>query len=79
MIDLGFISWLASKFAPAPVPLSGDDLAAFTDEYMELYGDIYIRELAFWSATNLIANSVSKCEFKTFKKREEVKGTRIFL
>jgi HK97 family phage portal protein len=79
VIDLGFISWLASKFAPASVPLSGDDLAAFTDEYMELYGDIYIRELAFWSAVNLVANSVSKCEFKTYRKGEEVKEREYYL
>ena len=46
-----------------------------TDE--ELYAivaEINIRELAFWSCVNLIANSVSKCEFKTFVGSKEAKG-----
>ena len=44
-----------------------------TDEEMyNIIAEIQIRELAFWSCVNLIANSVSKCEFKTFSGSKEV-------
>lgn len=36
-------------------------------------GEVYVRELAFWACVNLIANAVSKCEFKTFERGKEVK------
>lgn len=36
-------------------------------------GEVYVRELAFWACVNLIANAVSKCEFKTFERGQEVK------
>src|SRR5690606_1583811 len=41
--------------------------------------DVYIREMAFWSATNLLANAVSKCEFKTYFKNKEIKGKEYYL
>ncbi len=40
---------------------------------------MYVRELAFRSAVNLIANSVSKCEFKTFLRGEETQGPEYYL
>jgi len=51
-----------------------------TDE--ELYAivaEIQIRELAFWSCVNMVANSVSKCELKTFANGKEVKGKEYYL
>ena len=48
------------------------------DEYASLVADIYIREMAFWSAVNLVANAVSKCEFKTFMNGKKPKA-RIYL
>lgn len=50
-----------------------------TDE--ELYAivaEINIRELAFWSCINMVANSVSKCELKTFAGGKEVKGKEYY-
>ena len=76
---MGLLSWLADKFGSDPVPVSGEDLSLYTDEYIALIGDIYIRELAFWSCTNVIANAVSKCEFKTFVKNKETKGREYYL
>ena len=74
---MSFISWLKEKLGSAPVPLSAlGDLAA---EYSELVADIYIREMAFWSAVNLVANAVSKCEFKTFVNGKETKGREYYL
>jgi len=67
---MGLISWLASKLSSS-VPVNGIDLEI--DEYMSVVGDIYVREMAFWTAVNLISNSISKCEFKTFENGQEVK------
>jgi len=51
-----------------------------TDEEMyAIVAEIHIRELAFWSCVNMIANSVSKCEFKTFMAGKEVKGKEYYL
>jgi HK97 family phage portal protein len=67
---VGLISWLASKLG-APVPVNSIDFDI--DEYMSAVGDIYVREMAFWAATNLIANAISKCEFKTYENFKEVR------
>ena len=74
---MSFWTWLKSKFSGGSIPLSGCDIDY--DEYTALYGDIYIREMAFWSAVNLIANAVSKCEFKTFVNNTETKGREYYL
>lgn len=72
---MGLISWLASKLGGS-TPLSG----AHIDEALEQYfNEVHIREVAFWSAVNLIANAVSKCEFKTYVKGKETKGAEYYL
>ena len=38
-----------------------------------------VRELAFAAAANLIANTVSKCEFKTFFAGQEIKADEYYL
>ena len=76
---MGFINWLKSLFGSDPIPLTGTDMSIYADEYSALVGDIYIREMAFWSAVNLIANAVSKCEFKTFVGGKETKGREYYL
>ena len=51
-----------------------------TDEEMyAIVAEIHIRELAFWSCVNMIANSVSKCELKTFAAGKEIKGREYYL
>jgi len=74
---MNIIDWLITKFKGKPVPLNynGDVI----DEYASTVFDIYVREMAFWSAVNLLANAVSKCEFKTFLNRKEVKGKEYYL
>lgn len=74
---MGFISWLKEKLGGAPVPLN--DVGGLAAEYAELIGDIYIREMAFWSAVNLVANAVSKCEFKTFLNGKETQAREYYL
>lgn len=77
---MGLITWLADRLgSKTPVPLSGDDLGGFLGEYKTEMGEFYIRELAFFSALNLIASAVAKCEFKTFVEGEETKGREYWL
>ena len=76
---MGVISWLKDFFSDEIVPVSGDDLGIALEEYAALVGDIYIREMAFWSAVNLVANAVSKCEFKTYVNGKEAKGREYYL
>jgi HK97 family phage portal protein len=77
--SISLITWLKSLFGSSPVPLSGADLSVYAEEYAATVGDIYFREMAFWSATNLISNAVSKCEFKTFMDGKEIKEREYYL
>lgn len=43
------------------------------EEFYNIVAEIQIRELAFWSCVNMVANSISKCELKTYKNNLEVK------
>jgi HK97 family phage portal protein len=72
-------TWLKDKFGGGSIPLSGDSLDEFIEDYALAVSDIYIREMAFWSATNLMANAISKCEFKTYLKGDEVKKEEYYL
>lgn len=73
---MGLIGWLSRKLGGGAVPLNGDALEAALEEYV---GDVAIREMAFWSAVNIIASAVSKCEFKVFDKGKEVKDAEYYL
>ncbi len=75
---MGLISWLIDKFRGSPTRANFNEKEIF-DEYTSLVGDIYIREMAFWSAVNLVANAISKCEFKTYLNGNEVKGREYYL
>lgn len=68
---MGLISWLAEKMNGAPVKVNGEGWAG---EISELYADACYRELAMWNAIDLIAKSISKCEFKEFQAGKEKKG-----
>lgn len=76
---MGFFTWAKSLFSGGIVPLSGDKLEAYIEEYSGAVGEYCFREMAFWNATNMIANAVSKCEFKTFKNGKEVKEQEHYL
>lgn len=52
----------------------------FCDENLcGLMADCYLRELAFETCVNLIANAVSKCEFKTYRNGRPVRGREYYL
>lgn len=76
---MGLFTWLKEKFSNGSIPLSGANLDLFIEEYASTACDISFREMAFWSAVNLVANAISKCEFKTFQGGKEVKGEEYYL
>lgn len=75
---MGLLSWLADKLSDKAVPVNFNE-EEYYDEYASLFFDVYVREMAFWSSVNLIANAVSKCEFKTFLNGKEIKGREYYL
>ncbi len=61
-----FFKWLIrSRDAPEPVAV---------EEMLDLFSELYIRELAFQSCVNLVANALSKCEVKTYVNGKAHKG-----
>jgi HK97 family phage portal protein len=74
---VSFTGWLSNVFGfTRKTRITADS----TDEEIESYcAEIYIREMCFWSAVNIIANAVSKCEFKTYTRGKEVKGPEYYL
>lgn len=74
---MGFLEWLSSKVGGGKsVSVSGDEIDDFLQEYTST---ICIREAAFWTAANILANALSKCEFKTYVKGDEKKGSEYYL
>ncbi len=75
---MGLISWLMDKLSGKPVPVNFKE-KEFYEEYASLYFNTTVREMAFWSAVNLVARAISKCEFKTYLDGEEKKGREYYL
>lgn len=75
---MSFLSWLITKLGGS-TSLSGTEVKVYADEYALLAGDIYIREMAFLGAANLVSKAVSKCEFKTYVNGKEKKGSEWYL
>lgn len=76
VIEIGLIGFIKKKLGKDIVPLSGEDLDSALSE---IYTETHIREMAFWNTVNIISNAVSKCEFKTYVRGEEKKGTEYYL
>ena len=75
---MGFISWLSGVLGLNSIPISSADWCS-DPKIDELYANWQIRELAFESAVNLIANFISKCEFKTKRDGKQVKDREWYL
>ena len=76
---LGFREWLIEKLGGNTVKqVSVSDIIADQNVKDAIY-EIYLRELAFWTCVNKIANAVSKCEFKTYRGSQEEKGREYYL
>jgi HK97 family phage portal protein len=71
---LSIRTWLIDRLGGSTQEVEID-----STEFFGLAAEYYVRNLAFQSAINLIANSVSKCEFKTYFKGKEVKEREYYL
>lgn len=49
------------------------------EELYEAWREVQVREMAFWSCVNLIANAVGKCEFKTYRNQKSIIGAEYYL
>lgn len=76
---MSLISWLQNKMlGKRTITISSDDLASYvqsTSEGSELTEYVF----ALNSAINIIANALSRCEFRTFVSGHEVKGDQYYL
>ena len=48
-------------------------------ELYEATLDFQIRELSFWTCVNMIANALSRCEFRTYQNHKELRGREYYL
>jgi HK97 family phage portal protein len=72
---LGLLTWLRTVLSDGKIT----ETEITSEEFFNLQAELYIRNLAFQSAVNLVARAISKCEFKTFLKGKEVKQREYYL
>lgn len=77
-MGLGIKDWLIKKLGGGNSYVSVKDILDDKDVQNAVY-EAYLRELAFWTCVNKIANAVSKCEFKTYLRHKEDKGREYYL
>ena len=76
---MGIKDWVTNIFKPKQqITLLETDNSQI-EQFFDSATEAYIREMAFWSCVNTVANAVSKCEFKTYAKNREVKGDEYYL
>ena len=80
-MGLNFKKWLLEKVASGYIQSTGADPAVdlMISDYQDAFESLYIRELAFWTCVNKIANAIGKCEFRTYQGGEEVRGAEYYL
>ncbi len=74
--------WILDRMATGYIKSTAEknvDMELLGDELQEVFESIYIRELAFWTCVNKIANALSKCEFRTFQGGVEIKKAEYYL
>lgn len=76
-MGLNFKKWLTEKLSGGAEKKSLIEID--WPEFFSLMDNVYIRELAFWTCVNKIANALSKCEFRTYYGRKEVKKAEYYL
>lgn len=71
---MGFklFDWLRGKSGGRLVEVSCKELLAAAQEYQ-------VRELAFWTCVDMIANAIGRCEFRTYRAGAEVKEEDYYL
>ena len=88
----GMTNWAHKNFRPRPEApdvvqkaavkssgTAGGSTRIPCTEILPLWQDLRIRQLAFLSCANFIANAIGKCEFKTYENHEEVKKREYYL
>lgn len=71
------IDWIRSKFAPGQrQEISTRDIP---DDIWNLYEEFRIREFAFFTCVNMIANALGRCEFRTYENRKEEKKAEYYM
>lgn len=65
-------NWLVSKIGSVKTVSVSEIIS--DEEVQEAIANMFMKELAFYTCVNKIANALSKCEFKTYLKNIEVKG-----
>lgn len=76
-MGLNFKKWLSEKLSKGTEKRSL--VSVDWTEFFGLMDQVYIRELAFWTCVNKIANALSKCEFRTYYHHEPVKKGEYYL
>lgn len=74
---LNFKKWLLTKLSGNQSQVSAVEIDGC--DFFNIMDDIYLRELAFWTCVNKIANAISKCEFKTYIGNTAVKKAEYYL
>lgn len=65
-------NWLVSKIGSVKTVSVSEIIS--DEEVQEAIANMFMKELAFYTCVNKIANALSKCEFKTYLENIEVKG-----
>ena len=73
---LNFKKWLLTKLSGGQSQVSAVEMDGCN--FFNIMDDIYLRELAFWTCVNKIANALSKCEFKTYVGNVAVKKAEYY-
>lgn len=74
---LNFKKWLLKKLSEGEEKVTTTEIDGH--EFFNIMNDLYLRELAFWTCVNKIANALSKCEFKTFYDGQAIKKQEYYL
>lgn len=76
-MGLNFKKWLTEKLSGGAEKRRQIEID--WTEFFGLMDQVYLRELAFWTCVNKIANALSKCEFRTYYHHAPVKKAEYYL
>ncbi|MGN0484894.1 MAG: phage portal protein [Lachnospiraceae bacterium] len=76
-MGLNFVKWFKERLKDGTEQTKNIEID--WTEFFGLMDNVYIRELAFWTCVNKIANAISKCEFRTYYGYKEVKKSEYYL
>lgn len=75
-MGLNFKKWLLTKLGGSQERVSVEEVSGC--DFFNIMDDVYLRELAFWTCVNKIANALSKCEFKTYINHVSVRTSEYY-